>query len=74
MRISKTLKIYGALLVLAGIVSAIVQVDVGLKYANVGSSPRWVPPPHTEADAIILGIPSRLLVFAGAVVFIVGCV
>lgn len=73
-RTSKTLKISGALLVLGGVLSAIVQVDVGLKFANVGSSPSWVPLPRTEVDAIILEILSRFLVLAGAVVFVVGCV
>jgi hypothetical protein len=73
-RWSKTIKISGALLVAGGVISGIVQTDVGLKYTNLGSSPRWVPPARTQVDAIILGIPSRSLVFAGLVFFIAGCI
>jgi hypothetical protein len=73
-RRSKTIKIFGALLIAGGIISGIVQTDVGLKYTNLGSSPHWVPPARTEVDAIILGIPSRSLVFAGVVVLIAGFV
>jgi hypothetical protein len=73
-RWSKTIRISGALLIAGGIISGIVQTDVGLKYTNLGSDPRWVPPARTDVDALILGIPARSLVLAGLVVLVAGCV
>ncbi|WP_130228286.1 hypothetical protein [Bradyrhizobium sp. Leo121] len=71
-RWSRTIRIFGVLIIASGIVCFIVQMDVGLKYTNLGSSPHWVPPQRTAIDALILGIPARSLVLAGIVVLIAG--
>jgi hypothetical protein len=73
-RWSKTLKISGVLLIAGGVISGIVQIDFGLKYANLGSEPRWFPPARTHVDVLVLGIPARSLVLAGVVVLLAGFV
>lgn len=49
--------IFGAALILIGVISACFKIETELKYANVGSDYRWVRPIPTSTDDFILGIP-----------------
>jgi hypothetical protein len=71
-RWSKISVIFGVLLILSGITSAYFQFKTGLKYANLGSYPRWVAPIPTRDDALILSIPSSSIMLAGLALLVAG--
>ena len=68
----KTSMIFGAALILIGVISACFKAETELKYANVGGDYRWVRPIPTSTDAFILGMPGISLVLAGAALLIAG--